>query len=204
MTETNAADSINRGMLLIISGPSGVGKTTITHEVEQRLDGVFSVSMTTRPQAATDVEGKDYFFVSRDAFETAVADGELLEWAEVFGNLYGTPRQPVEEQLQQGRLMILEIDVEGAVQVKKNMPDSYAIFVLPPSEQTLLQRLRDRKREDEQTIQKRFAKAKNEIQRARECNCYDAFLVNDALDQTIEQAIRMVDVEQKRRAATRG
>jgi guanylate kinase len=188
------------GLLLIISGPSGVGKTTITRHVENELDGVFSVSMTTRPPGPDDIEGVDYFFVSRPQFEAHRDAGELLEWAEVFGNCYGTPRGPVQENLAAGRLVILEIDVQGASQVKGNMPESYAVFVLPPSEEALLQRLRSRQREDEATIQKRFAKAKDEIARARTCGIYDQFVVNDDLESAVARTVTLVRKELQRRS----
>ena len=186
------------GLLLIISGPSGVGKTTITHHVEARCDGVFSVSMTTRDKTHDDVEGRDYYFVSREQFDQQVAAGNLLEWAEVFGNCYGTPRLPVEEHLRNGRLVILEIDVEGAIQVKRNPPAAFAIFVLPPSEDELFRRLSNRKREDESTIKRRFAKAKAEIAQARASGVYDQFIVNDDLEAAIAQATRLVKAQMER------
>lgn len=187
------ADAANKqGLLLIISGPSGVGKTTITHHVEKRLNGIFSVSMTTRDQTDADKEGYDYIFVDEEEFRAAVKRGQMLEWAEVFGNCYGTPRRPVEMALEQGRLMILEIDVDGAEQVKGNMPEALAIFVLPPSEDELLNRLRRRNREGEAVIQRRFAKAKDEIARAHACGIYDHFIVNDTLDHAIEEAVSLV------------
>ncbi|MBI1338178.1 MAG: guanylate kinase [Phycisphaera sp.] len=180
------------GLLLVISGPSGVGKTTITHHVEQQLDGVFSVSVTTRPKTETDVDGRDYTFITVDDFKRRRDAGELLEWAEVFGNFYGTPRKPVDEAIANGRLMILEIDVEGAVQIKRILPEAFCVFVLPPNEQVLLKRLRKRAREDEAVIQKRFAKAKFEIIRAWECGAYDQFIVNRDLDHAVKEAISLV------------
>ena len=187
------------GMLLIISGPSGVGKTTITHHVEKALGGVFSVSMTTRAMTAADKEGDDYYFVDVPTFLKSRDNGELLEWAKVFDNYYGTPRIPVEQAMSAGKLVILEIDVQGAIDVKKNMPDAFSLFVLPPSEEELLGRLRRRQREDESTIQRRFAKAKQEIAEARECNIYDEFLVNDNLDHAVNQAVQIVSDELSRR-----
>lgn len=192
------------GLLLVISGPSGVGKTTITHHVERELGGVFSVSMTTRPKTAADVEGEDYCFVDRANFERARDGDKLLEWAEVFGNLYGTPRGPVEQALAAGKIVLLEIDVEGAVQVKRKMPGAYAIFVMPPSEQELLERLRVRKREDETVIQRRFNQAKREIARAKESGVYDAFIVNDQLGEAVRKAVGLVrDELAKRRGDVR-
>ncbi|MEX0776649.1 MAG: guanylate kinase [Phycisphaeraceae bacterium] len=180
------------GFLLIISGPSGVGKTTITHEVERALGAVFSVSLTTRPITPKDVEGRDYYFVDKPTFEARRDRGELLEWAEVFGNCYGTPRGPVQDTIAAGRIMILEIDVVGAIQIKARMPEAYALFVLPPSENELLRRLRSRKREDETVIQRRFAKAKSEIIQAWECSIYDDFIVNRDLDKAVAEAVDLV------------
>ena len=189
------------GMLLIISGPSGVGKTTITHRVERELHGVFSVSLTTRPKGPDDTEGVDYAFVTREEFIKHREAGELLEWAEVFGNCYGTPRAPVEEAIKRGQLMILEIDVEGAIQVKSKKRDAFALFVLPPDNDVLLDRLRKRKREDESVIQRRFAKAKDEISRAKACGAYDAFIVNDDLERAVSEAVALVRREIEKRAA---
>ncbi|MCE9590440.1 MAG: guanylate kinase [Planctomycetes bacterium] len=192
------------GMLLIISGPSGVGKTTITHEVEKALNGVFSVSMTTRPRAAGDREGVDYHFVDQSEFDRARNADELLEWAEVYpGCSYGTPRRPVEEALREGKLMILEIDVAGAEQVKRKMHDIFAVFVLPPSEEVLLERLRKRKREEEAVIQRRFSKALSEIVRAMECGVYNEFIVNDDLGKAVEKVVQLVTRELHLRAARR-
>jgi len=188
-----------QGMLLIISGPSGVGKTTIARHVEHELEGVFSVSMTTRPTTAADTEGKDYYFVDQNRFEQAGREKELLESAKVFDHWYGTPRQPVTEALTAGHLMVLEIDVEGATQVKQNIPDAYAIFVLPPSEDELLLRLRGRKREDEKVIQYRFNNARKEIARAKAGGVYDLFLVNDDLPRAQQEIIDHVSQEWARR-----
>ncbi|GAB4386656.1 MAG: guanylate kinase [Phycisphaerales bacterium] len=188
------ATDTDDGLLLIISGPSGVGKTTITRGVERGIAGsVFSVSATTRPKTDADVEGVDYHFVSDEEFDRMLADDAFLEWANVFGKRYGTPRAWVQEQLARGRLVILEIDVEGAKQVKRAMPDAYAIFVLPPSEEDLLHRLRTRKRESEEQIQRRFAEARREIAEAKVSGAYDAFIVNDDVDRAIAEAIRLVE-----------
>lgn len=187
-------------MLLIISGPSGAGKTTITRGVERTIpDAVFSVSATTRERTGHDVEGVDYHFVSDDEFERMKTADEFLETAGVYGRKYGTPRKWVETQLERGRLVILEIDVEGAITVKRKIPDAYSIFVLPPSDEELLRRLRERKREDENGIQKRFSKAREEITRARSCGVYDVFITNRDLDAAIAQAIEMVRLERARR-----
>lgn len=196
MNEMGAATSDGegrRGRLIVISGPSGVGKSTIAHALETRLDAVFSVSMTTRPATHKDREGVDYYFVDRPTFERAVAAGRLLEWAEVFDNLYGTPRQPVAEQLAAGRDVVLEIDVAGAAQVKRAMPEAVAVFIDPPSDEALLQRLRDRGRDDEATIQRRFREAKREMAEARQSGAYDYFVVNDDLQQAIERTVEHIE-----------
>jgi guanylate kinase len=189
-------------MLLVISGPSGVGKTTITRAVERTFPGsVFSVSVTTRPKTAADVDGVDYRFVSDAQFDAMVAQDAFLEWASVFGKRYGTPRAWVDEHLARGRLVILEIDVQGAINVKRHKPDAFAIFVLPPNEEVLLERLRARKRESEDVIQRRFAEARREISQAESCGVYDAFIVNQDLNQAIDQAVRIVrDARQLRKA----
>lgn len=192
------------GMALIISGPSGVGKTTITRGVERSIaDAVFSVSATTRESTGHDVEGVDYHFIGDAEFEKMKAAGEFLETAGVYGRKYGTPKQWVMTQLERGRLVILEIDVEGAINVKRQIPGAFAVFILPPSEEELLKRLRDRKREDEAGIQKRFGKAREEIARARTCGVYDAFIVNRDLEAAIREAVGLVAGERARRRGKR-
>ena len=187
--QTDTAD----GLLLIISGPSGVGKTTITRGVERTIaDSVFSVSVTTRAQTEADVEGVDYHFASDAEFDRLIERDALLEWANVFGKRYGTPKQWVFEQLRRGRLVILEIDVDGALQVKAAMPEAFAVFILPPSEDVLFERLRDRKRESEDAIARRFAEAKHEISTARKSGVYDLFVVNDDLERAIAEAVEAV------------
>lgn len=183
-----------QGCLVVISGPSGVGKTTIVRAVKDRLGGVFSVSATTRPKTVQETDGVDYFFLSEEDFEAMLDGGGLLEHAQVFGrHRYGTPRKPVEDALAAGELVILEIDVQGALQVRASAPDAYMIFILPPDEASLLGRLRGRGRDDEQAIQRRFAEAKKEIDVARSSGAYDAFVVNDDLDAAQDEACSLVD-----------
>lgn len=187
-------------MLLVISGPSGVGKTTITHAVEKQIEGaVFSVSCTTRAKTPADREGVDYFFISDEQFDRLISENAFLEWAGVFGKRYGTPKRWVEERLAEGKLVILEIDVQGAVNVKKHMPDAMCFFVLPPSEEELITRLRARGREDEARIQRRFGEARREIEVSRNCGVYDVFLVNRTLDAAVAQAVGLVRAEWDRR-----
>lgn len=188
------------GMVLIISGPSGAGKTTITRGVERATaDSVFSVSATTRPKTPADVEGVDYHFVDDAEFEAMKSRGEFLETAGIYGKKYGTPKAWVVEQIKRGRVVILEIDVQGAISVKQQIPDAYAVFILPPSEEALLERLRSRKREDEEIIQRRFGQAKREIEQARSCGIYNEFIVNDVLEDSIARAIALVKRERERR-----
>lgn len=201
-------------MLLIISGPSGVGKTTITRAVHQAIeDSWVSVSWTTRPRGPKEVEGVDYHFVAEEQFERGVTDptgpkglGSFLEHAGVYGRRYGTPRDPVEDHLARGRLVILEIDVQGAVQVKQRAArgaggrGAFAMFIMPPSEEELLARLRARARDGDEAIRRRFANAQREMNEARACGAYDVFLVNDDLDKTVQQALRIIREERALRA----
>lgn len=192
------------GMVLIISGPSGAGKTTITRGVERAISGsVFSVSWTTRPKSDIDVEGVDYHFVTDEEFEAMRAAGGFLESAGVYGKKYGTPAAWVQEQLKRGRLVILEIDVQGAQSVKRKIPDAYSLFILPPGEEALLERLRSRKREDETVIQKRFSKAREEIAAARACGVYDRFIVNEKVDAAIGEAVALVNARMAIRRGTK-
>jgi len=189
----------HKGLLLILSGPSGVGKTTIARAIESRLGARFSVSMTTRTQRPGDAQGVDYRFVDEAEFTRARVAGELLEFAEVFGNWYGTPRAPIEQTLDDGGVMIAEIDVAGAEQIKQQMPDALGIFIMPPDEKDLLKRLRARGRDDEATIERRFSEAKAEINRAQKGDVYEYFVVNDNLDAAVDQAVDLVRTELDRR-----
>ena len=188
------------GLLLVVSGPSGVGKTTIVHRVRELLGGQFSVSATTRPKSIAEVNGKDYLFVCPDEFDRMESTGAFLEHAEVFGrHAYGTPREPVEEALQSGDLILLDIDVQGAIQIREHMPSAYMIFILPPNDDELRHRLETRGREDEEAIARRFAEARREIDLATSRTLYDAFIVNDDLDRAVDEACRLVC---ERRSAT--
>jgi guanylate kinase len=183
------------GLLLVVSGPSGVGKTTIVHEVIRRLGGEFSVSATTRARSERERDGVDYHFVDQATFQKWIDAGRFLEYAQVFGrSWYGTLQDQVEHALGEGKLIVLDIDVQGAKNVKQKMPRAFTVFVMPPSEDTLLKRLHARGREDEAAIQRRFAEAKTEIDFAKTSGVYDAFVVNDDLEIAIDQLCDLVRV----------
>ncbi|RUM88612.1 MAG: guanylate kinase, partial [Thermovibrio sp.] len=156
-----------KGLLIVISAPSGTGKTTLVHMLLKEFpDLEFSVSYTTRPPRPGEVDGRDYHFVDRKTFERMIEEGDFLEWAEVYGNLYGTSRTQVLKALNEGKDVILDIDTQGALQVKKNFPEAVLIFILPPSLKELERRLRNRGTDDEETIERRLKTAREEIRRA--------------------------------------
>lgn len=196
----NAMTNNPQGLLVIVSGPSGVGKSTIVNAMVDRLDAMLSVSMTTRPMGPSDIDGEHYVFVNEKEFRDLVKLGQMLEYAQVYDNYYGTPAEPVEQALAQGETVILEIDVQGANQVKQRMPEAIGILIEPPSDTVLLERLRARKREDEAVIQKRFAKARDEIQFAHDLGIYQHSVVNDQLGQAIDEAVALVQDHLGRRA----
>ena len=178
--------------VIIISGPSGVGKSTIAREVAKRLDNVhLSVSVTTRPRSAAEVDGKDYWFVDRGEFQRRIDQGLLLEYAEVFGHYYGTPRREVDEALARGEMILLEIDVQGARQVKRMYPEAVMIFILPPSGTALAGRMEKRGRgEDEDTRRRRLAEAGQET--AQAMRFYDHMVINDNLEQAVQDVIQII------------
>lgn len=181
------------GLLVVMSGPSGVGKTTIAHRVLESVDGVFSVSATTRASGANEVDGEDYHFVSHEAFDQMRQEGAFLEYAQVFGkDGYGTPREPVEAQLAKGQVVILDIDVQGAAQIRAAMPEACMIFVLPPSDDVLRQRLTNRGRDDAAAIERRLAEARREYEAAQAPGLYDCFVVNADLEQATNDVLAQV------------
>ena len=180
-----------RGKLIIVSGPSGVGKSTITRLLTERLPVTYlSISVTTRPQAPGEQHGREYWFVSREQFHQRIEEGSLLEYAEVFGNLYGTPRDKTEEALNAGKTVILEIDVQGARQVKAIYPQATMIFILPPSDKTLGERMSRRGRESGAVAARRLGGASSEI--AAAWQYYDHRVVNDDLEQAVGETMQII------------
>ncbi|HBE18121.1 MAG TPA: guanylate kinase [Cyanobacteria bacterium UBA11149] len=171
------------GKLIVLTGPSGVGKGTLLRAIMGKYPELeLSISATTRQPRDGEVDGKDYYFVSRDKFEAMIAAGELLEWAEYAGNYYGTPRLPVESKIQLGKSVILEIELVGAREVNKNFPNAWRIFVLPPSLAELETRIRGRGQDSEIAIARRLERAKIEIEAAHE---FDVQIINDDFDAAV-------------------
>lgn len=181
---------MKQGRLIVISGPSGTGKGSIIKKVMEKWPAAeFSISMTTRGKREGEEHGVHYYFATREEFEATIEDGGFLEWADVFGNYYGTPKAPVEKRLAEGADIILDIDIQGGMNVRKAMPGAVLIFILPPSIQELRRRLEHRGTDAQDVIEKRLAKALTEIGAARE---YDYVVVNDDLDVAAEQVLSIV------------
>ena len=173
------------GTILVISGPSGVGKSTICRRLCDALPAEFSVSVTTRPPRPGEVDGHDYRFIDDAAFDRMLADHGLVEHAEVYGKRYGTPAGPVQRALAEGRTIILEIDINGAIQVRRAYPSATMVFLLPPTPEEQARRILGRRTDSQAEIAKRLAKADGEIRYAQESGAYDRFLINDDMDQTV-------------------
>ena len=180
-----------KGAVVIVSGPSGAGKTTICRAVADRLENVYlSVSVTTREKSKTEIDGKDYWFVSRDEFQKRIDQKLLLEYEEIFGNLYGTPKDKTDQVIKAGKTVVLEIDVKGAKQVRAQYPEAVMIFILSPGREDLVERINQRAREDIETTQIRLGRAESEIAAARKY--YQHIVVNDELEKAIEDVIDII------------
>jgi guanylate kinase len=178
------------GRLIVLTGPSGAGKGTLLKALlAQHPELYVSISATTRSARPGEIHGQHYFFFDRSQFDQMVAAGEFLEWAEFAGNCYGTPRQPVVEQIAAGKTVILEIELEGARQVRQSFPEAYRIFILPPDFETLEQRLRGRGTESDEVVARRMRRAKDEIAAADE---FDVQIVNDDLTQALGELAAIV------------
>ncbi len=187
-----------KGLMLILSSPSGAGKTTISKRLLDMEQGIsMSVSATTRPMRKGEFDGKDYFFVSQEKFQDMVSKGEFLEHAHVFGNNYGTPAKPVADKLAEGKDVLFDIDWQGTMQLKeKCKPDVVSIFILPPSMKELEVRLRQRAQDDEKVIAERMNKAAHEISH---WGIYDYILVNDDIDEAVAKVIHILRAERARK-----
>jgi len=183
------------GRLTLITGPSGVGKGTLVQRLLLNHPQIWlSISATTRAPRAGELEGQHYFFLSRDAFEQQVAEGGFLEWAEFAGNFYGTPRQAVQAQLAAGRPVLLEIELEGARQVRQSFAAGFQIFVEPPSFEELERRIRGRGTDSEEAISRRLERARVELAAAQE---FDAVLVNGELEQALAELEQLMGLAAK-------
>jgi len=180
-----------KGKVVIVSGPSGVGKSTICKHVVKQLNNIYlSVSVTTRPKSEKEADGDDYWFISEEEFQERINKGLLLEYAEVFGHLYGTPKDKVDEALQRGRTVILEIDVQGAKQAKSIFPDALMIFILPPSAKTLAERMNHRGREGAEAAEERLDGAGAEI--AAAWQYYEHMVINEDLQQAVSECVQII------------
>lgn len=185
---------MNKGILIIISAPSGCGKDTIINEIVERMqnEAFVSVSMTTRSPRVGEVDGVHYYFVSKDEFEKNIESGEILEYTNYSGNYYGTPTAPVKKLLSEGKVVIFNIEVEGGESIKKIFPDACKIFIVPPSLEVLEHRLRSRGTDDEAAILKRLSAATDELSRACE---YDYIVKNDVLEDAVDDVMAIIRAE---------
>lgn len=180
---------MNNAKLIILSGPSGSGKGTILDKAKEKLNFVYSVSATTRNPRDGEIDGVNYFFLTREDFEKRIKNGEMLEYTDYCGNYYGTLFSQVQNNLNNNKDVLLEIEVEGAVNAKKAFPNALMIFILPPSMEILEKRLRARNTEDEEAVLKRIEQAKKEIDSA---HLYDYRIVNDNLDKAVDEFVSII------------
>lgn len=181
------------GLLIVLVGPSGVGKSTISRRLAQEMDVSYIVSVTTRPrQPGEEARGKVYEHIDKAEFFRRLDRDEYLEYAQVYGDYYATPKHPALDYLAQGRDVLLEIDVQGALQVRHHYPEALMIFLLPPDESKLLERLTDRGRDTPDDINKRFRAARREVHMAKGSRTFDYMVINDDLDQAVEQVKKII------------
>ena len=186
---------LKKGLLLVVSGPSGAGKGTICKELVKDENIKYSISATTRAPRGSEANGKDYFFLSTEEFEQRINTDGFLEWAKVYDRYYGTPRDFVEEVIDDGKACILEIDVQGALKIRDSFPEAVLIFILPPSLSELYRRLKDRGTESEEQIQTRMSWVLGEITQIEK---YDYVIVNDDLAKAVTEARAIVESEKCR------
>jgi guanylate kinase len=184
-----------KGKVVVVTGPSGVGKSTLLAGARDRLDLDFSVSATTRQPRQGEVDGVHYFFLDRPEFERRIEAGRMLEWAQVYDNLYGTPAEPVQRSVEAGRTVIMDIDLQGARQVREKLPSATLVMILPPDERELERRLRDRGTESPEQLERRIGKATEEIRQGRASGIFDHFVVNDDLDRAVDELVNIITRE---------
>ena len=185
---------MRKGLLVVVSGPSGAGKGTICQALLEKTPLAYSVSATTRKPRAGEVDGESYYFLSVEAFEEMIEKDELLEWAKVYDNYYGTPLKKVEEKLAAGEDILLEIDTQGAMKVREKFPEGVCIFILPPSLAELERRIRGRDTETEDVLQKRLAAAIDEIEAGK---CYKYVVTNDEVDGAVDSVCAILAAERR-------
>jgi guanylate kinase len=187
-----------RGLLLVLSAPSGAGKTTMAHRlIAEKPDSIFSISYTTRKPRGREQDGVDYHFVDEETFQQKIERGEFVEWAEVHGHFYGSPKSVVDEARTRKGIAVFDIDVQGGLSIKRKYPDTVLAFVLPPSMEELERRLRDRKTDSDETIRRRMLGARSEIERG--IGSYDYIIVNDDLERAYQELRSIVVSERCRR-----
>src|SRR5690554_2587374 len=185
-----------QGLLFVISGPSGVGKNSVLNGVlKERNDIFYSISATTRPPRRNEINGKDYFFLGKEEFQKAITHNDFLEWALVYDNYYGTPRKVVEERLNKGQHVIMDLDIQGAASVRNNLPEAVLIFLLPPSREELKRRLLARKSEAKAAVEKRLAYLEKELSSVTR---YDYAVVNDFLENACRKVASIIIAEEAR------
>lgn len=184
---------MNSGLLIVVSGPAGVGKGTVVSLARERnRDIVFSVSATSRSPRPGEKDGVNYFFVSREKFLDMIKENALLEWVEYCGNYYGTPKVYIEQELKKGHIVLLEIEVEGAHNVKKQYPQCISVFITPPTLEELRQRITKRGTEPPEIIEKRMQRAEKELEHMEE---YDYVIKNESVEESVKRFLEIIDKE---------
>jgi guanylate kinase len=189
------ATTKKHGLLIVLCGPSGVGKSTISRMLSEKLNVSYTVSATTRQKTQKDDDGKTYDYLGQGEFFRRLDSDEFLEYAQVYDHYYGTPKHPALDHLESGRDVLLEIDVQGALQVRYQYPDALMIFILPPDAETLLHRLKTRGRDTAEDVSKRFRAARREIHMAKGSRTFDFMVFNDDLQRAVAEIENIIKVE---------